>query len=155
MRVAANGTGGTFHIEVNGIDKTGPVTIPNTGGWQQWQTLTKTGVSLNAGVQVLRVVLDTNGPINFVGNLNYIDLTSELTSNAPPTVSLTSPAAGTTFTPPATITLTATASDSDGTVSKVEFYTGATLIGTATTAPYSITWSSVVAGAYTDRQGDG
>jgi hypothetical protein len=73
VRVAANGTGGTFHIEVNGSDKTGPLTIPNTGGWQQWQTVTKTGVSLSAGVQAVRVVLDSNGPIGFVGNLNYLD----------------------------------------------------------------------------------
>ena len=70
----ANGTGGAFHIEVDGIDKTGPLTIANTGGWQQWQTITKTGISLNAGAHVLRIVLDTNGPINYVGNVNYIDL---------------------------------------------------------------------------------
>jgi predicted Rdx family selenoprotein len=81
VRVAANGTGGTFHIEVNGIDKTGPLTIPNSGGWQQWQTVTKTGVSLSAGVQVLRVVLDRNGPSNFVGNLNYLDVSASASSS--------------------------------------------------------------------------
>ena len=44
--------------------------------------------------------------------------------------------------------LTASASDTDGTVSKVEFYSGTTLLGTDTTAPYSYTWSSVAAGTY-------
>ena len=38
VRVAANGAGGTFHIEANQIDVTGPLIIPNTGGWQTWRT---------------------------------------------------------------------------------------------------------------------
>src|SRR5206468_7479175 len=54
VRAASNGAGGTFHIEVDGTDKTGPITVPNTGGWQTWTTLTKTGVSLPAGTHVLR-----------------------------------------------------------------------------------------------------
>ena len=39
-RVASSGADGTFHIEVNGVDKTGSMTIPNTGGWQSWTTIT-------------------------------------------------------------------------------------------------------------------
>ena len=31
VRVASAGAGGTFHIEVNGVDRTGPLTVPNTG----------------------------------------------------------------------------------------------------------------------------
>jgi hypothetical protein len=69
--------------------------------------------------------------------------------NRPPTATLTSPANAATFTAPATVSLAATASDSDGTIAKVEFYNGTTLLGTATTAPYSFTWSSVAAGTYT------
>ena len=67
-------------------------------------------------------------------------------SNQPPTVSLTAPANGATYSAPASIPLTASASDTDGTVSKVEFYSGTTLLGTDTTAPYSYTWSSVPPG---------
>jgi hypothetical protein len=70
-------------------------------------------------------------------------------ANAPPAVSLTAPANGATFTAPATITVSATASDTDGTVSRVDFYQGSTLIGSDTTSPYGITWSSVPAGSYT------
>ena len=70
-------------------------------------------------------------------------------SNTPPTVSLTSPADGTRFSAPATITLGASASDSDGTISTVEFYRGGTTqIGADTTSPYSITWDRVAAGSY-------
>ena len=68
--------------------------------------------------------------------------------NQPPTASLTSPADGATFTAPATMTLSATASDSDGTITSVEFYSGSTLLGSDTTSPYSIPWSNVQAGSY-------
>jgi hypothetical protein len=58
------------------------------------------------------------------------------TTDAPPTVSLASSAA--TVTTASTITLTATAADDKG-VSKVEFYDGATLLGSKTAAPYTQT----------------
>ena len=69
-------------------------------------------------------------------------------SNAPPAVTLTSPAANAVSTAPGSFTLTANATDSDGTIAKVDFYQGTTLIGTATTAPYSFIWSNAPAGTY-------
>ncbi len=68
--------------------------------------------------------------------------------NAPPTVSLTSPANNAVFSPGATIALAATAADSDGTISKVEFFQGTTLIGSDTSSPYSLNWTSVPTGSY-------
>jgi hypothetical protein len=68
--------------------------------------------------------------------------------NNPPTVNLTAPAANATFYAPATISLAATASDSDGSVTRVDFYQGATLIGSATNPPYTATWTGVSAGTY-------
>lgn len=70
--------------------------------------------------------------------------------NPAPTVSITSPAnnaivSGT----PATITINATAFDANGTVSKVDFYNGTTLLGTDNTSDYSFTWTGVTAGTYT------
>src|SRR6185437_7415394 len=53
-----------------------------------------------------------------------------------------------TYTAPASVTITATASDADGTVSSVKFYNGNTLLGTSTTSPYSFTWTNVAAGTY-------
>jgi phosphatidylserine/phosphatidylglycerophosphate/cardiolipin synthase-like enzyme len=73
-RVAASGAGGTFHIEANGVDKTGPMTIPNTGGWQTWTTITKSNVSLSAGAQIWRLVIDSAGSV--VGNINYIRIST-------------------------------------------------------------------------------
>ena len=74
IRVASGGTGGTFHIEVNGVNKTGSIAVPNTGGWQTWKTITVSGVTLAAGTQVWRVVMDTNGPTTAVGNFNWMQL---------------------------------------------------------------------------------
>ena len=37
FNVASPVQGGTFHLEMNGADVTGPLTIPATGGWQAWQ----------------------------------------------------------------------------------------------------------------------
>jgi hypothetical protein len=82
FRVASSGQGGTFHLEMNGANVTGPITIPNTGAWQAWQSVTKT-VTLAAGTQIARVVMDTGGPGGAVGNINSITFTSA--STAPPT----------------------------------------------------------------------
>jgi hypothetical protein len=68
--------------------------------------------------------------------------------DAPPTVSLVTPINGQAFNAPASVTLNASTSDSDGTISKVEFYRGSTLIGTATSPPYALDWQSVPAGDY-------
>jgi Bacterial Ig domain len=69
-------------------------------------------------------------------------------ANKPPTVSITSPAANASFTAPATITINANAADTDGTITKVEFFNGTTLLGTDTTSPYSFAWTNVAAGSY-------
>ena len=68
--------------------------------------------------------------------------------NAAPNVSLTSPANNATFTAPASIILTADAQDTDGTVTQVEFFQGATLVATDTAAPFSFTLTNVAAGSY-------
>jgi uncharacterized protein (DUF2141 family) len=68
--------------------------------------------------------------------------------NNPPTVSITAPQNGATFTAPANITVSANASDSDGTVTSVAFFANGNPIGTDTTAPYSIAWNNVAAGSY-------
>ncbi len=69
-------------------------------------------------------------------------------NGAVPTVSLTAPVASASFAAPATVELTATASDADGTVTKVDFYNGITLLGTATKSPYTFSWANVASGTY-------
>ena len=69
-------------------------------------------------------------------------------SNVPPTVGISSPAGNTTFSAPATVTILADAGDSDGGVTKVEFFQGSTKLGEDTTSPYSFTWNGVPTGSY-------
>jgi RHS repeat-associated protein len=69
-----------------------------------------------------------------------------ITVNALPSVAITTPGNNTILTAPATFTVTASASDTDGSIAKVEFYKGATLIDTATSAPYSVALSDAAAG---------
>ena len=94
-----------------------------------------------------------------IGAYEYVSGSAPPSANQSPIVSITNPTNGAAFNTPATITLDATASDSDGTVSKVEFYSGAVLLNTDSTAPYSYTWNNVAAGTYsltakaTDNQG--
>lgn len=69
------------------------------------------------------------------------------TANALPTVSLITPADNTTFTEGKPVSITANASDFDGTIQQVDFYQGSTLISSDTSAPYAATWNPV-AGNY-------
>ncbi|PSL44911.1 chitinase [Chitinophaga niastensis] len=66
----------------------------------------------------------------------------------PPVVNITAPANNATFTAPATVAITATATDSAGNITKVEFYNGSTLLATDSIAPYSYSWTNVAAGSY-------
>src|SRR4029453_18427158 len=68
-------------------------------------------------------------------------------ANAAPSVALTAPANAASFTAPATIAMTANASDPEGQLTRVEFLNGTTVLGSDTTAPYTFTWSNVPAGS--------
>ncbi|MBI2947236.1 MAG: hypothetical protein HYY23_06290, partial [Verrucomicrobia bacterium] len=69
-------------------------------------------------------------------------------ANQPPTVRIIHPANGAALTAPAEVSVTVDAFDRDGSVSKVEFFVGSTLLGSATSSPYTIPWSNEAAGAY-------
>lgn len=70
FRVASLGTGGRFHLEMNGSNVTGALAVPDTGGWQNWQTVSAT-VQLTAGAQSARLVIDSAGT-NASGNFDRI-----------------------------------------------------------------------------------
>jgi RHS repeat-associated protein len=113
-----------------------------------------TGQAITGGYQLLaaagasgtrRATASANAD---VGNTHILAL-RRLVPNAPPVVSMTSPANGASFTAPASITLTATASDADGTIQKVEFFHGGIhLIATVTAPPYTFAWTNVSAATY-------
>lgn len=75
-------------------------------------------------------------------------------SNPPPAITLTSPSIGGSYLPGASVTLVATATDlafggGPGTVAQVEFFAGTTSLGIDTAAPFSLSWTPSVGGAYT------
>jgi GH18 family chitinase len=78
-----------------------------------------------------------------------VNVTVGTITNPAPTVSITSPSNGSTFTPSSNITIQATAADTQGgSVTKVEFYQNGQFLGVDTSSPYSFTWNSVAAGSY-------
>lgn len=81
IRVASQSASGTFHLEFNGTDKTGDITVPVTGGWQTWTTVSATA-TLPAGVQTMRFAPTADG-----FNVNYFEFTLVATavlSDEPP-----------------------------------------------------------------------
>lgn len=69
-------------------------------------------------------------------------------TNQPPVISITNPGPVSIFTVPATITLTVEAYDPDGTVSKVEYFNGNTILAQKVTTPWTYVWENVSEGTY-------
>lgn len=69
--VASKGLGGTFHIEMDGKDVSGPITIPDTGSWQTLVVLKHEGVKLTKGVYQMKVDMTEGGPGGGIGDIDY------------------------------------------------------------------------------------
>jgi sulfur relay (sulfurtransferase) complex TusBCD TusD component (DsrE family) len=89
-------------------------------------------------------VRDVNGRTGTSASIS-ISVTSALV----PTVSLTAPLANVMFAAPPSIRISANAAESGGTIAKVEFYADGNLVGTRTSAPYSVSWANPAAGGHT------
>lgn len=151
--------GGTTWTNVDALNPTvaGPVgvIVPNTVGVTSVPitTFSLAGTWANGADLLLRWVDDNavaTSPDQIVG-LDNVSITAVNVVGNPPTVTLTAPLATDSFNAPATVNLSADASDLDGTITKVEFYNGATKIGEDTTgpAPYTFAWTGVATGTYT------
>ena len=77
-----------------------------------------------------------------------LDAVLSASSDLPPLVTLTAPANNTLYGAPASFTVSASASDSDGSVTNVAFYANTTKLADDTTAPYSFNVASLAAGSY-------
>ena len=73
FRVSNLRNGGSFHLtDMNtGQKLTGSVAIPGTGDWNKYVTLTRQ-VTLSQGRHVLRLAMDTNSSVGWVGNFNWM-----------------------------------------------------------------------------------
>jgi len=55
FRVSSSGGGGPLRLSVDGVALSGDLSVPSTGGWQNWTDVIRTGVSLTAGQRVIRI----------------------------------------------------------------------------------------------------
>jgi len=69
------------HVECDGHDITGTMTVPSTGGWQTWTTITKTVIYLNTINQIIKVYCD-GGDFN-INSLKFILNDQTGTSSTP------------------------------------------------------------------------
>jgi hypothetical protein len=112
----------------------------------------------SSGVTFMHVAPDSNGTIRIYvnpNNISYYGMISAIqifygsANVGAPAVAITAPANGTIVSEGANVTIAATATEAGGTISKVQFYADTTLIGQATTAPYTFTWTNPDPGNYT------
>ncbi|WP_197076989.1 Ig-like domain-containing protein, partial [Hymenobacter terrenus] len=115
-----------------------PVAV-NRPGYKVWDS-----GELSDGPHTLRCVAEAGG---FSFDYLAAVVTTPSTGSAP-TAAITSPANNASFAAGATVTINANAVDSDGSISKVEFFQGATKLGEDTTSPFSFSWTNVVGGTY-------
>lgn len=90
--VSSEFTTSRWHVEIDGVDRTGPVLVPYTGSWWTFQCVGKSGVSLRAGLHILKIYAEQQ-----YFDLDALRLVAEDTT--PPTVAITAPTAGATVTP--------------------------------------------------------
>ena len=64
-RVGSALPGRTFHVEIDGLDVTGPISVPLMSDWDQYETVSVPGIALHGGTQVLRVVMGPDDWMDF------------------------------------------------------------------------------------------
>ena len=109
-------------------------------------------LSVNAVKSLLIGTVDMVGPWSGLvasgGRLNVYRAALANTTNAAPSITLTNPPDGSTFTAPASVFIEASGFDVDGAIARVDFHANGTLIHSVAIPPYNMTWSNVPAGTY-------
>jgi probable HAF family extracellular repeat protein len=142
----------TFVVGASVSDSTGTVTnvlfLANSSTIGQSTTAPygATASNLSAGTYLIKAVAFDNTGLTATNSISVT--VSAVVADVPPTVSITNPAPNTSFQAPATFSVGARASDSDGTVTNVEFLVNSTVIGHSTAVPYAATANSLGAGTY-------
>jgi hypothetical protein len=151
---------------IEGYDQSGfskiDVEILISDHWEKTSFMMARGREINSAqpLQILDMILTSpiigrgirvSGPVN--DHLNILELDAlddppERTGNIPPIVKIVTPVSGESFLIPSDITIEAEASDADGTINNIEFYSGSTYLGTDNTVPYSITVNDMSPGYY-------
>lgn len=118
----------------------------------QWERLAFTpldqpdAAAADTAVDQMVVLFASNtltGDTYHFDNLDSYQADTGGTSNIPPSVTITNPTGGSNFETGTTIAIEANATDSDGTVTQVEFFVNGSSIGIATSTPFTVNWQVV------------
>ncbi len=71
FRVSSPTGTGRFHLTLDGTNVTGALSVPNTGGWQNYTDVTVNDIPISAGQHTLRLVFESDGL-----NINYFDIST-------------------------------------------------------------------------------
>jgi len=135
-----DGDRGTFHLEIDGQDKSGIISVPAFGGWG---IITIPGVSISSGIHIFSWVADNGGPNGGIcGGLDYVsfNLTSSGTDTVPPSVAITYPADQQSISE--VINVQANATDNYGVQRVVFSLDGATTFATVYNGPFTAAFNS-------------
>ncbi|MCR6641437.1 MAG: Ig-like domain-containing protein [Sporocytophaga sp.] len=138
-------------LKVNAVDADGTITkVEYFNGTTKIGESTTTPFSfIWKNIPLGTYTITAKATDNIGGTTTSLPIQFSIT-NTPPVVNITAPLNNAKFSPGANITIAATATDEDGTITKVEFfYNSSNLIGSDNTAPYSINWNNVPEGSYT------
>lgn len=70
--VASQKKGGVFHLEFGGVDASGPIEVPDTLSWKKLVLIRKEGLRLKAGLQVMKLACDSQGPSGSIGDIDFL-----------------------------------------------------------------------------------
>lgn len=117
-RVAAKNNSNQFDFLIDG-SKVGDISFPNTGSFKNFVIASTAEFSVSAGSHILTVQSATDK--NDIDWLQLVSTTDPCIGNSPPSISISSPANGSTVTAGSSVTITTVNSDPDGTVTNVAF----------------------------------
>jgi len=130
------------------VSKTLNISVPAATGIKSWRKYT---TSATKNVNDDGAVAATNGSFSTAFDQESITTLVGVNTTAakvPPVVKFTAPVATGSYVSGSPIGVDVTATDADGTVSRIEFYDGATLVHTEWPAPYAWSWADAAAGTH-------
>ena len=114
----------------------------------QWTLVGSDTASMPATVYVGLAVTSHNPSATATATFSNVAVSTPTSANKPPTVSISAPAGGASYAAPASMAVTASAGDTDGSIAKVDFYASGQLVGSDTSSPFSVPWNNVATGTY-------
>jgi hypothetical protein len=147
---SSSGAGGTPPNWVRLTRTNNVFTAYYSGDGNSWtQNGSPVTIAMTVGAYIgLPLCSHANGTLN----TSLLDnVSASFLTNVPPVISWVIPTNNQTFIRPNTIALTASATDANGTVTNVAFFSGTTLLGNVTNGvgnQFSLTWSNAAVGSY-------